>query len=338
MTDHDRDRAAAPGPSTPNLSNVFVTEDADPFDTYQYRVSNLVVAKHTGLQSLIIADTYNYGRALFLDGAIQSAEDDEGLYHEMLVQPAMLFHEHPRDVLIIGGGEGACLREVLAHHTVRSVTMVDIDREAVELCREHLASWHCGAFEDDRVRLHHADGRRFLEECDDFFDVVVIDVVDMLDDGPASALYTRQFYELVRRRLRPGGILTVQALEFSHLDHQAHAALARTLRLVFTQVHTYSVPIPSFLSAWGFLLASDHCDPTVVRPAQIDATIASRLGQEWLDHLTGERLLASFALCRETRRVLALPGPVLEDGVSFVPPPEEIDPEPLAVQFPALQP
>ena len=176
---------------------------------------------------MLIADTFNYGRALFLDGSIQSSEDDEALYHEMLVQPAMLRHPNPRDVLIIGGGEGATLREVLVHRSVNSVTMVDLDREVVELCREHLLPWHRGAFDDRRVRLVYGDGRKFVEDDDGHYDVVIVDVVDMLDNGPAQALYTRQFYERLRRRLRPDAIVVVQGLEFSFMDDKPHVALSR---------------------------------------------------------------------------------------------------------------
>src|SRR5207244_1465410 len=146
------------------------------------------------------------------------------LYHEMLVQPAMLMHKEPKDVLIIGGGEGASLREVLVHGSVRSATMVDIDKECVDLCKKHLDSWHHGAFDDKRARMVFDDGRKFVENDTNQYDVVVIDVVDMLDNGPAQALYTKQFYSALKKKLRPDGIVVVQGMEFSFLDSQPHAA------------------------------------------------------------------------------------------------------------------
>ena len=314
---------------------VFV-EDSDAFDSYTYRLSRVVYSGRTAYQNVLIADTYNFGRVLVLDGAIQSSADDERLYHELLVQPALLAHAEPHDVLIIGGGEGATLREVLVHRSVRSAVMVDLDREVVELCREHLTSWHRGAFEDRRARLVYADGRKFVEDDDGRYDVAIIDVVDMLDNGPAQALYTRQFYEHLRRRLRPGGIVVVQGLEFSFLDDKPHAALARTLRTVFPEVHSYRVPIPSFLSSWGFLLASDDVRPAEWSTADIDRRIQARLGLSWLVHTDGEFLKSCFCLCRETRTLLAEPGPILEDGVPFVPPPDIEDIEPPRVRFPIL--
>jgi spermidine synthase len=292
----------------------------------------------TAYQSVLIADTYNYGRALFLDGAIQSAEDDERLYHEMLVQPAMLASTAPRDVLIIGGGEGATLREVLAHRSVQSVVMVDLDRQLVELSREHLSAWHRGALDEPRARLVFEDGRKFVEGDDGRYDVVIVDVVDMLDNGPARMLYTRQFYEHLRRRLRPDGIVAVQGLEFSFLDDKPHAALARTLRTVFREVHSYRVPIPSFLATWGFLIASDHVRPAEWSPEDIDHRIHDRLGDDWLDHVDDAYLRSCFVLCKETRWLLAQPGPILEDGVPFVPPPDVEEDEPAVTRFPALPP
>ncbi|MFO6189440.1 hypothetical protein ACLBVV_27125, partial [Pseudomonas aeruginosa] len=166
--------------------------------------------------------------------------------------------------------------------------------------------------------------------------VVIIDVVDMLDNGPAQALYTRQFYELLHSRLRPGGVVAVQGLEFSHSDDKPHAALARTLRSVFSQVHSYRATVPSFLSSWGFLLASDWLDANHWQAEDIDRRIERKLGPLWLDHLDGDYLKACFVMDRETRFLLAQPGPVLEDGVPFVAPPdiEEIEFGP--AQLPAL--
>ncbi|HQR20661.1 MAG TPA: fused MFS/spermidine synthase [Burkholderiaceae bacterium] len=314
------------------------TEDSDLFDSYTYQLERIVYSGQTAVQRVLIADTYNYGRALMLDGAIQSAQDDEALYHELLVQPAMLAHPNPRDVLIIGGGEGATLREVLVHASVRSATMIDIDEELVELCREHLVSWHRGAFNDPRVRLLSQDGRKFVEQDDRSYDVVIIDVIDMLEGGPAQAMYTRQFYELLRGRLRPGGLVVVQGLEFSFLDDRSHAALARTLRTVFPEVHSYHAAIPSFLGTWGFLIASDWWRPSDWRAEDIDRGIEQRLGAEWLQHVTGDFLKACFTLCKETRFLLSLPGPILEDGVTFVQPPFIDDVETPFAEFPIRKP
>ncbi len=306
-----------PGLLLSDSPGVDLIEYSDLFDRYTYRTSCVVACRTTAFQAVVIADTYNYGRALFLDGTIQSAEADEAIYHELLVHPAMLSHPDPRDVLIIGGGEGAVLREVLAHQSVRSVTMVDVDGEVVELCRTHLALWHRGTFDDPRTRLVIQEGREFVEEGDSRYDVVIVDVVDMFDNGPAQALYTRQFYQHLRRRLRSGAVVAIQGLEFSFLDQHSHTALSRTLHTAFAEVHSYRVDVPSFLGSWGFVLASDWCAPIQWSAAELNQRIHARLVPDHLQHLTGEFLISRFSLCQATRASLARSGPLLEDGVVF---------------------
>jgi spermidine synthase len=129
-----------------------------------YEVTATLLEIQTTYQAVGIYDTVSYGRALFLDGKIQSAEQDEFIYHEALVHPGLVCHPAPRRVLIAGGGEGATLREVLRHNTVQEAVMVDLDAEVVEAARRHLTKWHAGAFTDPRTRLLHADARAYLEE------------------------------------------------------------------------------------------------------------------------------------------------------------------------------
>jgi spermidine synthase len=333
----DRCYIEDPDPDLWSAGALMLDEDSDLYDIYQFRMSEILYSGHTAFQRVVIGRTLNYGVALFLDGAIQSSEDDEELYHELLVQPALLAHPRPRDVLIIGGGEGATLREVLAHHTVGSATMCDIDGELVDLCRQYMPYWNRGAFFDSRARLVTDDGRKFVREDDGLYDVAIIDIVDMLDNGPAQALYTRQFYELLKTRLRPGAIVAVQGMEFSILDDKQHAALSRTLRSVFAEVHSYQAVVPSFLGNWGFLLASDWFAPQEWTEHMIDGTIESRLGAQWLSHMNGEFLKGCFAMCKEQRFLLSQPGPILEDGVAFIAPPYIDDVEPPNVQLPAVQ-
>ena len=328
---------AEPGTPHSGSGDAFLfVEEKDIFDSYRYRLKRVLHQGRTAFQSVLIAETCNYGLALFLDGVLQSAEDDEAIYHELLVQPAMLRHPEPRDVLILGGGEGATLREVLVHRSVRSATMIDIDRELVELCRQHLPTWHRGAFEDPRARVIHGDGRALVENDNALYDVIIVDLIDAIEDGIAQALYTREFYMALRRRLRPGGIIVIQALEFSFLDDKPHAALVRTIRTVLSEVYSYRVPVPSFLSSWGFIIASDWAQPPQWSETDIDIAIRSRLG-DWLSHLDGAFLKACFTHCKETQRALARPGPIIEDGAPFRPPPEVFEVDPSLMKFPYLQ-
>jgi spermidine synthase len=310
-------------------ADTFLVETLDPFDRYEFRIRKLVVAGSTPFQEIAIAETYSFGRVLCLDGSIQSAEDDEALYHEALVQPAMLLHPGPEKVLVIGGGEGATLREVLYHRSVRRATMVDLDEAVVALSRQHLPAWHQGAFEDPRTRLVIGDGRQFVEQDNERYDVIIIDLVDLLEGGPAQLLYTRAFYKLVRERLAPGGIVVVQGLELSHMDARYHAALARTLTTAFPRVSSYRAPVPSFLSSWGFLLASDWADPRTLSEDEVDKRLRERIASTPagpIEHMNGEFFRAMFGLDRGLRRELAKDGPLIEDDKPLVFAPDPTDP------------
>jgi spermidine synthase len=122
-------------------------------------IRQVLFSKETPFQSVDILELGSYGKALVLDGRIQSTSKDEFIYHETLVHPAMLCHPEPRRVFIVGGGEGATLREVLRHRSVQHALMVDIDEEVVARCRELLPEWHQGAFEDPRTDLRYLDAQ-----------------------------------------------------------------------------------------------------------------------------------------------------------------------------------
>ncbi|MGY8663847.1 hypothetical protein Q3C01_15955 [Bradyrhizobium sp. UFLA05-109] len=289
------------------------SEDSDLFDRYSYCLRRIVHLGHTPFQAVCVAETANYGVTLFLDGMIQSAALDQELYHELLVQPAMLAHPAPRNVLVIGGGEGATIWQALRHKSVETATMVDLDSELISICRKYLKDWHRGAFDDPRCRVVFLDGREFIVNDQDLYDVIVIDLSDLVSDSPALALYTREFYLLIKERLRPGGVVAVQALRFSFADGRAHAMLARTLKSVFEQVHTYSALIPSFLRGWGFLVASDWFDPTRLSASAMNSTISKRL-EVSLSHLTGEFFRSCCTHCSQAQRLLASDGPIFEDN------------------------
>ncbi len=269
-----------------------------------YEVTGLIYEGRTAFQRVAIYDTAEYGAMLVLDGIIQSVEEDEYIYHECLVQPALTAHPRPRRVLVIGGGEGATIREVLRHPDVSRVVMVDIDGELVELCKTHMRPWHQGAFGDPRVQLVIGDGKRYVETANEMFDVILIDVVDAFDDGPAAALYGEEFYRLVRGRLASGGILAVQAMELCGTEHADHRRVLREMHPVFRYTRSYSVFIPSFWCEWGYIVASDEIDVAAVRPDEIDGVLVRRGVEAQLRFYDGGAHRRLFTLSKDVRRVL----------------------------------
>lgn len=260
--------------------------DSSPDKWFFDRVSRNLVQLHgiqgmpysgrTKFQSIEIIETGSFGKCLVLDGKIQSSEVDEFVYHEALVQPAMLAHPCPEKVFIAGGGEGATLREVLSHKTVKSAVMIDIDEEVIAICKKFLPDYSQGAFADKRTELRHVDAREFLATSGEAFDIIIIDLTEPIEEGPAYLLYTREFYQMVRERLTANGVISVQAGSASLTELFNFSAVYNTLKSVFPIVLPYQVDVPSFGGPWGFCLASLKLNPSLLSATEVDRRISAR--------------------------------------------------------------
>ncbi|XP_024544191.1 thermospermine synthase ACAULIS5 [Selaginella moellendorffii] len=262
---------------------------------------------HTGIsefQDIALVESGPFGKVLILDGKLQSAEADEFVYHECLVHPALLYHPNPRNVFIMGGGEGSTAREALRHKSVKKVVMCDIDKEVVEFCRAHLTMNH-EAFHSSRLDLVINDARAELEERQDKFDIIIGDLADPVEGGPCYKLYTQSFYErVVKPRLNAGGILVTQGGPAGILTHsEVYSSIFNTLRQVFKYVVPYAAHIPSYSDSWGWIMASDH-PFAQVSVQETDSRIKQRFDSE-LRFLDGETLSATLALNKHVRQTLA---------------------------------
>jgi len=159
-------------------------------------------------QNLIIFETPEFGRVLMLDNVVQLSTGDEFVYHEMMAHVPLFAHGKAKKALIVGGGDGGVLREALKHPELKQVTLCEIDRGVIDLCREHFPQISAGAYDDPRTRIVIADGTKFVAETDERFDVIMVDSTDPI--GPGAVLFTKQFYADCRRALKPGGILVTQ--------------------------------------------------------------------------------------------------------------------------------
>jgi spermidine synthase len=283
---------------------------------YEYITSELVQAEgvrrilyqgRSKYQKVHVLETGPFGKSLVLDGKTQSSEADEWVYHEGLVQPVMVAHAEPKRVFIAGGGEGATAREVLRHRSVTEVVMVDLDREVVELCKEYLVNHHQGSFDDPRLRLLHEDALVYLEEHDEQFDVIVVDVPDPLEGGPAYLLYTTEFYELVASRLAPGGLMVTQAGPAGPINvTEVFTAIHKTMAQAFKSTATWRVYVPSFGTMWGFIAAGVAGAPDLASfdAAEVDARIARRVSSE-LSFYDGATHTGAIGMPKYIRRALA---------------------------------
>lgn len=252
-------------------------DNLSPEEGHIHGIKGVLYSGESEFQSMQILDTGSYGKCLILDGKMQSSEVDEFIYHESLVHPAMLTHPKPESVFIVGGGEGATLREVLKHKTVKRAVMVDIDKEVVDRCRELLPEYHQGAFDDPRVELQYLDARKYLEEGDEKFDVIIIDISEPVEEGPAYLLFTEEFYNIVTEKLTEAGIITQQTGTIAPHALLNYTSVNNTLSAVFPVVAPYYAAIPSFGLPWGFTLASKKIDPMELSVEEVDKRIEKRV-------------------------------------------------------------
>ncbi|MDP6101801.1 MAG: polyamine aminopropyltransferase [Dehalococcoidia bacterium] len=282
-------------------------------------VREIIFSGKTRFQQVEVVDTFDFGRCLVLDGKTQSSESDEFVYHESLVHPALITHPNPVSVFIAGGGEGATLREVLAHDTVKRAVMVDLDGEVVDICQRFLPNHHRGAFDDPRVELYFRDAKEYLETTEDTYDVIMIDLPDPQEAGPASFLYTRSFYDLLRRRLNFGGLMAVQSEPCMAGNLDAFTAISNTLESVFPGVYPYHAMIPSFSFDWGFNLVSLGPSPLDLTAQEVDRRLAQR-GCTLLGSYDGEAHHGLFALSKNIREALAKETRVITENDPLVVP------------------
>ena len=287
-------------------------------DLYQAeRIERVHHSGRTEFQDVVVQTGAAFGRSLVLDGKTQSTEVDEFAYHEGLVHPAMIAHPGPVSVFVAGGGEGATIREALKHRSVERVVMVDIDKQVVDLCREHLPSHHRGSFEDARLRLLHADALSYLEETDERFDIAVIDVPDPMEAGPAYLLFTREFYALLRDRLNDGGLMVAQSGPTGpSFYEQCFSAVANTVASVFPTVTLTETFVPSFGSTWGFVIGSLGPDPSSMSVEEVDAAAAARVrgALRYFDGITLRGMVSVPKYLRESvaaeRRIITRANPL----------------------------
>ena len=280
-------------------------------------VRETIFTGKTRYQSVEIIDTFDFGRTLVLDGKTQSSEADEFVYHESLVQPAMITHPNPVNVFIAGGGEGATLREVLCHNTVKRAVMVDLDGEVVDICKRFLPNHHKGSFEDSRVELHFSDAKTYLENTTHSFDVIIIDLPDPQDGGPASSLYTQSFYKLLRSKLNLDGLIAIQSEPAMTGNMDAFTAIISTLKSVFSKVFPYHAMIPSFSFDWGFNIASLGPNPLSLSKAEVDRRFKER-GCNSLSFYDGEYHEGIFLLSKYARDAISKETRIITDDDPLV--------------------
>lgn len=237
------------------------------------KIKKIYYTKKSKFQLIEVVESYDYGKGLYLDHSSQLSEIDEYMYHEVFVHPVMLGHPNPKRILIIGGGDGGALREVLKHPTVEKAVLVEIDEEVIKAVKRYLPFIPQNAFEDPRTKILIEDGVKYVYSTNEKYDVIIMDATD--DIGPSVPLYKVEFYKAVKNILSHDGIFITQALGLE----QHKGALEKIyfdLRKVFKKVDFYYMFIPSFCNRWGFVFASDVYNVMEMEKEEIEKRFMKR--------------------------------------------------------------
>jgi len=226
-----------------------------------FKRKKLLYRINSDYQKIEVIENAHFGKILLLDGLVQTTEKDEFFYHEMLVHPAFVAHPSPQDILVIGGGDGGGLKEIL-RYSVKHIHLVEIDPLVIEVSKKYFP-WLVPSLEDKRSELHIADGREFLKQTDKRFDIVIVDSSDPV--GPSQSLHEKDFYKDLKNRLKPEGVVVTQVgSPFYQLD--SIAKKNRFLKELFEVVSFYSAPVPTYPGgSWCFAFLSDQIDPLTVK-------------------------------------------------------------------------
>ncbi|HIQ32239.1 MAG TPA: spermidine synthase [Methanothermococcus okinawensis] len=231
------------------------------------KVRDVLFTGKSKYQEIQILDTVTFGRALVLNNTFQTTEKDEFIYHELITHPAMFTHPNPKKVLVIGGGDGGTIREVLKHDSVERIDFVELDEMVVKVCKKYLPTLSC-QIDNEKVNPIFTDGIEYVAQCKEKYDVIIVDCPD--PEGPAKGLFEREFYKNLFRCLEEDGIV-VQQTESPLFNRDLIFNIRKYLEEAgFNIVRLMVYAIPTYPSGfWSFTLASKKYDPLDVPPERI---------------------------------------------------------------------
>lgn len=261
-----------------------------------YKVKSILYSGQSRFQRIDVLDTYEYGRMLVLYGSVMFTEKDEFVYHEMLSHVPCFSARSPSSALVIGGGDGLTLRELLKHPGLESLTLVDIDEMVIERCKEFFPDSKA-AFEDPRVTVTFADGAEFVRKQEGRFDLILVDAADPVP--PADVLFQPEFHANCKKLLAPGGVFAAQT-ESPFYNPDVFGEVFSSLSSLYKVCMPYLAWIPTYPSAlWSFAFCSDDRHP--VHDFDREAFLESGIDTRWYNEDVHQ---ACFALPTFVRQLL----------------------------------
>jgi len=257
------------------------------------RASKVLHEVKTEHQHLVIFDNPTWGKVLMLDGVTQLTTKDEHVYHEMMAHVPLMALDKPRNVLVVGGGDGGVMREVLKHSCVERAVLVEIDREVIDTALEYYPEIPGGAFDDPRSQVIITDGLKYMAETDQRFDCIIVDSSEPI--GPSAVLHTKEFFTDCRRALLKGGILVTQnGLAQLFPDHLA--GTTRVFASLFKRAAPYICHQPCYFGGLFALNLATDDKMLLSNDAKTLAKRARKRGVDGLKYWTPSVHIGSFAL------------------------------------------
>ncbi len=245
---------------------LWFTEKQTPHLHWSCRVTQTLYSKQTPYQQVDVFETEQFGRIMTLDGMVMITEHDEFAYHELLTHVAMNTHDHPKQILVIGGGDGGAIREILRYQTVKRVVLAEIDEAVIDASKRFFPHISSG-FSDARVEIQIGDGMDYIRQYQEEFDIILIDSTEPI--GVGKKLFESLFYHSVFRALKKDGLMVAQTLSpwvNQSLIRQCYHKIAQ----IFPITRLYMGQVPTYPSgSWTFTLGSKHYDPLKVDESRL---------------------------------------------------------------------
>ncbi|MCZ0068360.1 spermidine synthase [Bacillus sonorensis] len=247
------------------MSGLWYTEKQTKNFGITMKINKTLHTEQTEFQKLEMAETEEFGNMLFLDGMVMTSEKDEFVYHEMVAHVPLFTHPNPEQVLVVGGGDGGVIREILKHPSVKKATLVDIDGKVIEYSKKFLPAI-AGKLDDPRVEVKVGDGFMHIAESENEYDVIMVDSTEPV--GPAVNLFTKGFYAGISKALKEDGIFVAQT-DNPWFTPELITNVQRDVKEIFPITRLYLANIPTYPSGlWTFTIGSKTYDPLEVEESR----------------------------------------------------------------------
>ncbi|MBW3698753.1 spermidine synthase [Bacillus aerophilus] len=247
------------------MSELWYTEKQTKNFGITLKVNKTLHTEQTDFQHLEMVETEEFGNMLFLDGMVMTSEKDEFVYHEMVAHVPLFTHPNPENVLVVGGGDGGVIREILKHPSVKKATLVDIDGKVIEYSKQFLPSI-AGKLDDPRVDVKVGDGFMHIAEANNEYDVIMVDSTEPV--GPAVNLFSKGFYAGISKALKEDGIFVAQT-DNPWFTPELITNVQRDVKEIFPITKLYTANIPTYPSGlWTFTIGSKKYDPLAVEDSR----------------------------------------------------------------------